>query len=193
MDPTPIEPVETRGPDKHDRRWWPFLTLLGTTIVVGLLTAWLWATLTPLPGYTVQADGGATTTERGLTQFVMADVVFCAIGLPAGIGLGIVAWRGFGRRLGWPVVPIAAAAALVAAVLCWQLGPLIGPHDFHARLAAASIGDTVAIDLQLRAVVALVVWVLGACGVQLVATAVLRDPDDGYPIRLPWSRTQSDD
>lgn len=163
------------------------VALILTTVTVGLLTAWLWAIVTPLPGYTVNADGGATTTEHGLAEFVVADVVFCAIGLPVGIGLGIVAWRGFGRRLGWPAVPIGAAAALVAAVLCWQVGPLIGPHDFATRLATATVGDTVPIDLRLRAVVSLAVWVLGACGAQLVATAVLHDPDDGYPVRLPWS------
>jgi len=165
----------------------PTVVLVVTAVVVGLLTGWLWATVTPLPGYTVHADGGATTTERGLTQFIIGDVVFCGIGLVAGIGIGIVAWRGYGRRLGWPAVPIAAGAALLAGMLCWQTGELVGPHDFQARLGAAAAGDTVAIDLQLRAVVALAVWVLGACGALLVATAVLRDPDEPYPVRLPWS------
>ena len=165
----------------------PLVVLAVTTVTVGLLTAGLWATATPLPGYTINADGGATTDERGLAEFVVADVVFCAIGLLSGIGLGIVTWRGFGRRVGWPAVPIAAVSSLLAAVLCWQVGPLLGPHDFNARLAAAAVGDTVVIDLRLRALVALAVWVLGACGSLLVATAVLRDPDDGYPVRLPWS------
>lgn len=165
----------------------PTVVLVVTAVVVGLLTGWLWATVTPLPGYTVHADGGATTTERGLTQFVIGDVVFCGIGLVAGIGIGIVAWRGYGRRLGWPAVPIGAAAALLAALLCWQTGELFGPHDFQTRLSAAAVGETVAIDLRLRAVVALAVWVLGACGALLVATAVLRDPDDAYPVRLPWT------
>lgn len=164
------------------------LVLFGTTLVVGGLSGWLWPAVTRLPGYTVQADHSAVTSERGLTEFINGDVTYCAIGLVVGLGLGLVAWRAYGRRLGWPVVPIAMAAALLAGLLCWIIGVQVGPHDFDQRLAAARVGEVVPIDLQLRARVAIVVWALGACVPLLVITTLAHDPDDGVPFHLPWSR-----
>lgn len=184
-------PHDPRAPSPHDprapSRGLPALTMLLTTVVVGVLAGLLWARLTPLPGYTVQSDGGASTTERGLTGFIHADIVFAGLGLVLGIGLGIVGWRAFGRRLGWLSVPVMIVMALLAAVLCWQVGELIGPTDFDARLAAAAPGQTVPIDLELRARTAIAAWVLGACAALMVLTALVRDPDDGEPLRLPWT------
>lgn len=163
------------------------LVLAGTTLLVGLLCGWLWPAITPLPGYTVQSDGGAHTTERGLTEFIVGDVTYSAIGLVVGIGLGLVSWRAYGRSLGWPVVPIGVGAALVAGTICWFVGGRVGPHNFTQRLAAAQPGDLVVIDLQLRSAVAVVVWALGACLPLLAITTLARDPDDGEPFHLPWS------
>lgn len=159
-----------------------------TTVLTGGLCGWLWAAITPLPGYTLREGRSAFTTERGLTEFIIGDVTFSAIGLVAGIGLGAVAWRAFGRTVGWPAVPIGAAAAALAGMECWGVGLLFGPSNFQGRLGAAAVGDTVPIDLALRSPVALVIWVLGACGALLVITAIVRDSDEGYPVRLPWSR-----
>ena len=158
-----------------------------TSVVVGILTGLLWATATPLPGYVVQSDGGATTTERGLTEFIVADVVFAGIGLLTAAGLAIVGWIWYGRRLGWWTVPVTCVFVLVAAVLCWQVGQVVGPHDFDSRLAEAAAGDLVPIDLRLRAPGAMAAWLLGAGLSLMVITAVVRDPDQGRPLRLPWT------
>jgi len=162
-----------------------------TTVVVGGLCGWLWPAVTQLPGYTVQADHTAFTTERGLTQFINGDISYAAIGLVVGAGLGLIAWRAYGRSLGWPVVPIGIAAALLAGVLCWFIGGRVGPHNFDQRLAAAQPGDVVSIDLQLRSAVAIVVWALGACVPMLGITALAGDPDPGRPFHLPWSARTS--
>ncbi len=158
-----------------------------TAVVVGALAGWLWAVVTSLPGYTVQSDGGAATTERGLTEFIVADVVFAGIGLVVGAGLAIVAWLWYGRRLGAWTVPMTCAFVLVAALVCWQVGQLVGPHDFSDRLDGAALGQSVPIDLRLRAPSAFATWVLGACLTLMVITAVARDRDEGRPLRLPWT------
>ena len=63
------------------------------------------------------------------------DAWFCAIGLVVGIGLGLVGWRML-RDLGWPLVLLVAAVAVLAALVCWLVGHQLGPEDFVQRLAA---------------------------------------------------------
>jgi hypothetical protein len=124
---------------------------------VGALSGLLWSRLVDLPTYKVGANGGATTSERGLAAFVGGDAWFCLIGALAGLGLGLVAWRRF-HRIGWPVVVISAATATAAALVCWLVGTRIGPENFNERLAAAQPNDLVPISLALRAKASLLVW-----------------------------------
>ncbi|MGD7707144.1 hypothetical protein [Microlunatus sp. Y2014] len=170
------------------------LIILGvTTVVVGLLAGVLWESVTVLPGYIVAADGQAYISEQGLTRFIVADVIYAVIGLAVGIGLGIVCWFVAGRRWGWPVVPLAAVAALLAGLLCWLVGTALGPKDMAARAAAAQPGDVVEIDFALRSPVALAIWVLGAVGALLVITAVARDDEIGGEPNPPRSREPAGD
>jgi hypothetical protein len=130
-------------------------------LTIGIVAGVLWAGIVELPGYTITENGTATTTERQLTEFFAADAWYCAVGFFIAIGLGIVAWRWFGR-LGWPVVMVAIIGSLAAALVCWYVGNTLGPGDFEPRLAAAKPGDFVPIELTLRSPVALIVWAFGA-------------------------------
>ncbi len=159
-----------------------------TTLVVGVLTGVLWARVTVLPTYRRNPDGGGSTDERGLTRFISGDVTFTVIGLVVGIGLGIVTWRWLGRRLGWRSVVVATLAAVLAGVLCWQVGQLVGPSDFSAWMAAAAPGDLIPIDLRLRAVSALAAWVFGAAATLLAITTFVADDEEPRLLRLPWTR-----
>jgi len=128
---------------------------LGTGL--GALAGVVWHAVVDLPTYRVAGDGGASTSERGLAEFIAGDAWFCLIGAVVGLALGVVAWRRF-RRVGWLVVPVAAVTATAAALLCWEVGTRLGPSDFSRRLAAARPGDLVPISLALRAKASLLVW-----------------------------------
>lgn len=130
-------------------------------VTIGIIAGVLWRRVVRLPGYTIGENGSASTTERQLTEFFAADAWFCALGLFISVGLGIVAWRWFGR-LGWPVVMVAIIGAVACALVCWYVGNTLGPGDFEPRLAAAEPGDFVPIELTLRSPVALVLWAFGA-------------------------------
>lgn len=130
-------------------------------IAVGTISGWVWHAIITLPTYLTSDDGSVQITERAQGQVFATDAVFVMIGLIAGIGLGLVCWRGF-QRLGWPVALIAAAGGLAAGSLCWLIGVLQGPRDFAQRIAAAVPGEKVPIDFQLHTTSALLVWALGA-------------------------------
>lgn len=146
-------------------------------VLIGLGAGVLWQRLVVLPGYTVAQNGTATTTERGLAGFIAGDAWFCAVGFFVSIGLGIVAWKWFGR-LGWPVVVVAILGAVCSALVCWWVGYRLGPGDFDTRLAAARPGDFVPIALTLRTPVTLMVWAFGAIIPVLLRASLGRDEEE---------------
>ena len=148
---------------------------------VGALAGLLWSRIVELPGYSVASDGKASTSERGLTEFIGPDAWFAAIGVLVGVGLGVLAWRRF-RDLGWPVVLLAVLGALAAALVCWATGYHLGPGDFATRLASAKPGDFVAIQLTLRAKASLVVWPFVASIPVLLGSSLGRDEEEPTPI-----------
>lgn len=131
--------------------------LLATSVVLGGLAAMSWQSLVPLPSYTILADGSATITDSQLTQFFASDAWFTMGGLLVGSGIGLITWV-WARHWGWPAAVVAFVLAVVSGLVCWQVGQLLGPGPFDERLAAAKVGDSVRIALQLRSWVALAAW-----------------------------------
>ncbi len=148
-----------------------FGILFGVAVVVGALSAVLWAWLVRLPSYTVSADYSATMTERGQTELFAADAWFVTIGLVAGLAVGWLAWARF-KQLGWPVALLAAAAGLAAGGVCVGIGQLLGPGAFDVRLATAKPGDKVPISLTLHAPSALAAWALAGVAPTLFAASL---------------------
>lgn len=148
-----------------------------STVVLGAIGAVVWRLVVQLPGYTVAGDGKAYTTQRDLAAVFAADAWFSGIGAVLGAVLGVLAWRWF-RGLGWVAPVMASLAALVAGLVTWQLGSLLGPGAFDRRLAVAEQGDFVPISLELHSPVALALWVLCAVLPVLIASSLLRDPED---------------
>ncbi|MFT3969830.1 MAG: hypothetical protein QM695_05990 [Micropruina sp.] len=151
----------------------------GIAVIVGIACAVLWRLVVRLPGYVVQPDGSATVSERALTEFFAGDAWYAAIGMFAGAGLGIATWRRF-KGIGWPCAFLAAGLGLLAGVVCWQLGQVLGGVPFDERLAAANPGDTVPISLALRSPSALAVWAFAAVTPILLGSALGPD-DDAAP------------
>ncbi|MGJ6979322.1 hypothetical protein ACSDQ9_02155 [Aestuariimicrobium soli] len=154
---------------------------LGLYLVVcllgGLLAGFIWNVVVVRPEYVMGDDSVASTTERGLTQFFVADSWFVIIGLVAGALIGWFAWLRYGRH-GWPVVPMAVVGALVAAALAWGFGVFLDSGDFETRIAAAKAGDHIPIELALKARTALLVWPVAAL-LPILAAASLSDDEAG--------------
>lgn len=153
------------------------LLYLVAGVPLGLLGGVIWQAVAGLPGYTVAQNGSASMSERGLTGWFSADFWFAAIGIVAGVAIGIWGWFWFGRR-GWILVPLTMAASIIAALLCWWVGEVMGPQNFDERLSQAMPGDVVSIDLQLTALTALAAWPFGAILPVMIASAFLGDPED---------------
>ena len=163
-----------------------------TAIVLGVLAGLVWFAVVKLPVYTVNPDGSAATTVQGLTAFFAGDAWYSAIGLVVGLTLGILGWHWFGKS-GWLLVPIAVIGVLVAAVLCWWLGWLLGPGTLNDRLVDAKPGDSVPIELTVRAPVAVLVWVLGAILPILGRSSLGPDSEEPRPLIPRKKRRRSPD
>ncbi|MCW5953284.1 MAG: hypothetical protein KIT69_13605, partial [Propionibacteriaceae bacterium] len=165
------DPIQQdRSPLSDVLQWAGLLAVLA--VVVGGLTAVLWAGLVDLPVYRIKADGSAAVSERAYTEFIQADAWFVVCGLFVGVGLGIVSWKWF-KPLGWPTALFAAGAGLLSAIVCWKFGELLGPAGgtFVERLAKGAPGEVVPIDLTLRALSAPAVWAFAAVTPVLLAAS----------------------
>ena len=102
------------NPTRRTRR--VFGRLIGfaaASLGVGAAAGVVWWLVVKPPGYELSSGGSATTSERGLSEFISGDAWFCAIGLVVGLLLGIAAWRWL-RDLGWTVVLVVLVCATAA-------------------------------------------------------------------------------
>lgn len=186
-DPTPAETPTPSGSAKGGQLPTRAKTALRALLflllssAVGAIAGVIWWRVVDLPLYRVGPDGGASTTERGLAEYVGGDAWFSLIGFVVGIALGLLAWRVF-RRLGWPVVPLVVVGSVIASLICWWIGWKLGPGPFPPRLAEAQPGALVPIELTVRAPVAVLVWPFGAVLVTLLGSSLGRDDEEPRPI-----------
>lgn len=157
------------------------LAYVALALGAGALAGVLWWLVVDLPGYVVQPDGVAVTSERQLASIIGADAWFTLLGALVGAGLGWLAWVRL-RWLGWPVVLVAAMAATLSALLCWCVGYELGPSAFNERLLSARPGDTVPIELTLRAKASLLVWPFLATLPILLGSSLGHDEEEPRPV-----------
>jgi hypothetical protein len=169
-------------PTRRSRRLAGRLTgFAAASLGLGAAGGVVWWLIVKPPAYELNSNGGAATTERGLTQFIAGDAWFCAIGLFVGLLIGLAAWHWL-RDLGWSVVLVVLVCATASALICWLVGYRLGPGDFSARLAAAQPGDLVAIPLTLRAPASLLTWPFFAVIPVLLGSSLGRDDDEPRPL-----------
>ena len=135
---------------------WRITVYLAAAVAAGALSGLLWSWLTPLSAYTIQENMVASISERGQAQIVAADLVFTIITGLVGLAIGVAGWLVWHRK-GWLVTTIPGVAAIGASLVAWRMGLLVGRTGFSERLAQARVGDVIPIDLQLRAMSALLV------------------------------------
>jgi hypothetical protein len=174
------EPAPT--PTRHTRRLAGRLAgFAGASLALGAAGGVLWWLIVKPPAYELNSNGGAATSERGLSEFIAGDAWFCAIGLVVGLLVGLAAWRWL-RGLGWSMVLVVLVCATASALTCWLVGYRLGPGDFSARLAAAQPGDLVAIPLTLSARASLLTWPFFAIIPVLLGSSLGRDEDEPRPL-----------
>ncbi|SDB85226.1 hypothetical protein GA0111570_10530 [Raineyella antarctica] len=152
----------------------PGLYLLGS-LATGALGGLVWRTTTVLPGYTVQPDGKAVLSEYALTRVFEATAAYCLVGILGGLLLGLLAVLVLRRQGRW-IVAWAVAGPLLAGLAAWAAG-VLGGTPVSDRIAAASPGDVVPIDLALGTPVAVLVWPFLAMLPVLLWSAFSPDPD----------------
>jgi hypothetical protein len=145
--------------------------------VVGGLAAVFWASIVTVPTWRILENSAAVMTERGVTEIVAADVWFVITGAMVGLGLGLVTWKWF-RPLGWPTALLAVGSGLLAGIVCWQVGQVLGPGPENERIAAALPGVVVPAALQLRSLSALAVWGFAAVTPVLLVSSLGPDEED---------------
>lgn len=159
----PMEPITTAVPAAKmgsiQRLQLGFF--LAGCVVVGVACALVWHAFVRLPEFVTGEDGSVSISERSIGRVFSIDAVYVLIGLIAGIGIGVLAWRLF-ARLGWLLALLAVGGALGAGAICWLIGVLIGPRNFDARVANAQAGDRIPVDFSLHAPSAVFVWALAA-------------------------------
>ena len=177
--------VVTQPAPSRTRRRWGFalrlLVFLAGSLVLGAAAGVVWWLVVQPPAYELNSNGGATTSERGLTQFIAGDAWFCAIGLVVGLLIGLAAWRWL-LSVGWPVVLVVLGCAVASALTCWLVGYHLGPGEFSARLAAAQPGELVPIPLTLRARASLLTWPFFAIIPVLLGSSLGRDEEEPRPL-----------
>jgi hypothetical protein len=157
------------------------LAFAAASLGLGAAAGVLWWLVVNPPAYELNSNGGAATSERGLTEFISGDAWFCAIGVVVGLLIGLAAWRWL-RSIGWTVVLVVLVCAVAAALTCWLVGYRLGPGDFSARLAAAQPGQLVPIPLTLRAQASLLTWPFFAVIPVLLGSSLGRDEEEPRPL-----------
>lgn len=157
------------------RTLWRVVVFTAACILTGAIGALIWAEVTPLSEYTVEKDLSASMTERALAGIVAPDATFALITGVIGLLVGIAGWFMLYRR-GWVVTVVPIIAALFASLMAWRLGTIVGVTGFADRIAAASPGDVVQVDLELRSLSALLIGPFAAITPIMLLAAFWPEP-----------------
>jgi hypothetical protein len=180
-----VSGVLNESPPTPTRRTWRLAGRLGAfaaaSLGLGAVAGIVWWLAVNPPAYELNSGGGASTSERGLAEFIAGDAWFCAIGLVAGLLIGFAAW-GWLRDLGWSLVLVVLVCATASALVCWLVGYRLGPGDFSIRLAAARPGDLVPVPLTLQARASLLTWPFFAIIPVLLGSSLGRDEEEPRPL-----------
>ncbi|MGL5405555.1 MAG: hypothetical protein ACRDAX_02005 [Propionibacteriaceae bacterium] len=148
----------------------------GISAALGLCGGLVWRYIVKVPVYQLYVNGKAVISDTDLVGIFSMDAWYSIIGIFCGGILGYIAWLRF-RELGWKLVLLATAGALLAAFSCWMVSHAFAPASFADRLASARVGDIILVDFRLHTPVPVFLWVAAAMAVLLILATVTPDPD----------------
>jgi hypothetical protein len=161
------------------------VTLAVTACGVTLGLLWLWLA----PRVPLVSDGKYVyLKDTEGEEAVGGDGTFVLIALALGVltALGVFLWR---RRGGVAIVLALALGGVLASVVGWRLGIVLGPTR-HIKEHAEAVGPNVVFDgpLKLRAKSALIAWPAAAMLVHACLTWAFgpRDPQPVYTAPPQW-------
>ncbi len=156
-------------------RWSRPWVVLVSAVGLGLLAGLVWWQLA-VPGQWEMRDVGLALTEEASRGQFQVVVVFTLVGAIAAL-VWAVALSLLSRRAGWQLVVAIMAGSVLAAVVAWQVGHLVGPPA-PETVAGLQAGDTVPDELMVDSVAPFLAWPIAALvGVLLVSWGRGRDPD----------------
>ena len=162
-------------------------TLLLCFAAAGVPAAFVWAWLAE-PAQWVVSDGKLFLTEANAGGQFDVLVIFTIIGFVLALVFGILTER-LARPNRWQTVFALALAAVAAAIICWQLGIVLGPPA-PGETPGLKSGDLVAAQLKVDALAPFLAWPLGAVlgytlSFYLGSDGLHADDEDEVPVDGP--------
>lgn len=133
------------------------------TVVTGLAAGLVWVWLAH-PAQWEATEGRLVLTEAAARGRFSVVVVFVLIGVIVSVVGGWLVVR-LVPDLGWLAVPVVAVLTVLAAVVAWRIGILLGPPD-PSSVSGVKDGDRVPSELVIDSVAPFMVWpIFGLAGV----------------------------
>lgn len=131
----------------------------------------LWAALSPSETLEVRADGVYLLLAQGEGR-IGSQLVFAGIGVAVGLLAAVRCWRR--ARFPIPMTAALTVGGLLAALVAWQVGLLLGPADIDADAPVGSLLDA---PLVIDAYGVLLAVALGAVGTWALLLFLTEDQD----------------
>lgn len=153
------------------------VVVLGLSLLIGALGAVLWAWWAE-PAHWQVAQGRIVMTEYDSRAVFPIMLRFGVVGVGVSLVLGVVGQLLL--RVDWSDAVLIAAGAVVASLVAWRLGIILGPPD-PATLSGLQEGDVIEERLAVGSVVPFFSWPVGALAGVLVASLLFdRDRSDQH-------------
>jgi len=152
------------------------ISILGPAVLVGAAGGALWAWLAEPANWQVVGGRIVMTEFSSLDEFPVL-LWFVAIGLVLSFGYALVGQ--FVLKADWARAAWLVVGAVVASLIAWRLGIVLGPDDPRGVAATLTEGDTVPDQLSLNSIVPFIAWPIGALAGILLASSFERDSETG--------------
>ena len=145
------------------------LAVLGSVLVLGTPAGLVWEAVSPKV-QVIARDGGVFYANPEGSAPIAADGYFALVGVVAGVICGFVIFFR-ARRHGVGAVIGLVAGGVLASLVAWRLGHLLGPGELAESAKSAKDGVPFSGPLELRAYGVLLMWPLASTTVFLALTA----------------------
>ncbi len=147
-------------------------------LLLGAAAGVVWQWQAEPAQWEVRSDGRIVLTEIAARDQFGVIVVFVIAGAVVSLIWGLAATAAL-RDLGWRLTPLIIVTTLLAAVIAWRVGVMLGPVGPQAAVDPA-VGDLLPSKLAIDGVAPFVVWpIFGVMG--LLITMWLSKDDERVP------------